>query len=145
LINKLFRLLGPDAEDKGIRLNLDIESGTDTTLSADAAQMEQVFLNLALNAIAAKPNGGVLHFRISKSEEMLQIEVGDTGKGIPAEIQSKIFEPYFTTRSDGTGMGLALCDKIIRQHDGSIDFQTSSKGTAFTILLPVMTETSEIK
>ncbi|MEI7460991.1 MAG: ATP-binding protein [Pirellula sp.] len=65
-----------------------------------------------------------------------RIDIIDEGNGVPPEIQSRIFDPYFTTRSDGTGMGLALCDKIVRQHDGSIDFETSPRGSTFTVLLP---------
>ena len=106
-------------------------------VQADAAQLEQVLLNLALNAIAAMPDGGLLRFRISQQLDRLRMDVIDTGRGIPPEIQSQIFDPYFTTRSDGTGMGLALCDKIMRQHDGSIEFQSSTSGTTFSILLPL--------
>ncbi|MEZ6089928.1 MAG: ATP-binding protein [Pirellulaceae bacterium] len=82
------------------------------------------------------PNGGLLGFRIVQQKSSIQIDVSDTGNGIPIELHSKIFDPYFSTRSEGTGMGLALCDKIIRQHDGSIDFETSSSGTTFSVLLP---------
>jgi len=99
--------------------------------------LEQVLLNLALNAMSAMPDGGTLTFRVSQPSDALRCDVVDSGRGIPLEIQSQVFDPYFTTRNDGTGMGLALCDKIIRQHDGSIDFRTGPQGTEFTILLPL--------
>ncbi len=136
MIEKLVRLLRPDAEQKKIKLIVEPPSKIAGTIQADAAQLEQVLLNLALNAIAAMPQGGTLRFRVSDQEGKLRIDISDTGNGVPPEIRSRIFDPYFTTRSDGTGMGLALCDKIVRQHDGSIDFETSPTGTTFTVLLP---------
>ena len=136
MIEKLFRLLRPDAEQKKIKLIVESTANTSVTIQADAAQLEQVFLNLALNAVEAMSNGGSLRFRLSDQEGKLRIDIIDEGNGVPPEIQSRIFDPYFTTRSDGTGMGLALCDKIVRQHDGSIDFETSPRGSIFTVLLP---------
>ena len=136
MIEKLVRLLRPDAEQKRIKLIVESPANTTATIQADAAQLEQVFLNLALNAVAAMPNGGSLRFKLSDQEGKLRVDIIDEGNGVPPEIQSRIFDPYFTTRSDGTGMGLALCDKIVRQHDGSIDFETSPRGSTFTVLLP---------
>ena len=136
MIEKLVRLLRPDAEQRMIKLIFEPPKSNSGLIQADPAQLEQVLLNLALNAVAAMPQGGVLRFLVYDQEEKLRIEIIDTGNGIPPEIQSQVFDPYFTTRSDGTGMGLALCDKIVRQHDGSIDFETSPSGTTFTILLP---------
>ena len=136
MIEKLVRLLRPDAEQKSIKLVVEAPGKTTSLIQADAAQLEQVLLNLALNAVAAMPQGGTLRFTLSHQEGKLRIDICDTGNGIPPEIQSRIFDPYFTTRSDGTGMGLALCDKIVRQHDGSIDFETSPSGTTFSVLLP---------
>lgn len=137
VLDRLVRLLRPDAEQKSIKLTVESVLNPVQLIQADASQLEQVLLNLALNAIAAMPQGGTLRFALSEQDEKLRIDVCDTGNGIPQEIQSKIFDPYFTTRNDGTGMGLALCDKIIRQHDGSIDFETSPSGTTFTVLLPI--------
>ena len=139
MIEKLVRLLRPDAEQKKIKLIVEPPRKIAGTIQADAAQLEQVLLNLALNAIAAMAHGGTLRFSVSDQEGKLRIDISDTGNGIPSEIQSRIFDPYFTTRSDGTGMGLALCDKIVRQHDGSIDFKTNRLGTTFTVVLPYST------
>ena len=136
MIEKLVRLLRPEAEKKKVKLIVKPPRTPISSIQADAAQLEQVLLNLALNGVAAMPNGGTLLFKVSHQEEKLRIDIRDTGNGIPAEIQSRVFDPYFTTRSDGTGMGLALCDKIVRQHDGSIDFETSPNGTTFSVLLP---------
>jgi PAS domain S-box-containing protein len=137
MIEKLVRLLRPEAEQKKIKITFKSDRNLDGRIQADAAQLEQVLLNLAINSIAAMPDGGELHFNVSQQDGKLRVDVRDTGNGIPVEIQSRIFDPYFTTRRDGTGMGLALCDKIIRQHDGSIEFETSPIGTTFTVLLPM--------
>ena len=131
------RLLRPQAEAQGVLMEFQPPTESLGEILADSVQLEQVLLNLALNALAAMPDGGKLVFRVSRQQDSLRIDVADSGKGVPEEIQSQIFDPYFTTRSDGTGMGLALCDKIIRQHDGGIDFRTSPAGAEFTVRLPM--------
>jgi len=146
LIEKLVRLLKPQAEQQNIQLVTDFSDTAIGTLLADSVQLEQVLLNLALNGMAAMPDGGTLKFTVDPLDAAIRIMVSDTGVGIPEHIRSQIFDPYFTTRSDGTGMGLALCDKIIRQHGGSIGFRTGAEftdesgsvlpGTEFTISLP---------
>ncbi len=136
LIEKLVRLLRPQAEKQGVAIRVNLPLEPLGMIQADATRLEQVFLNLALNGLAAMRKGGTLTFELFEEEEMFCIGVRDTGSGIPVEIQSQIFDPYFTTRNDGTGMGLALCDKFIRQHDGSIDFESSSEGTCFTVMVP---------
>jgi two-component system nitrogen regulation sensor histidine kinase GlnL len=112
-------------------------NGFSGRVQGDSGQLEQVLLNLALNALAAMPHGGQLIFKVDSHEGFARIVVSDTGHGIPEEIQSQIFDPYFTTRNDGTGMGLALCEKIIRQHEGTIEFRSSNRGTQFTVRLPL--------
>lgn len=136
LIDKLIRLLRPEAEQKRIALEFASPPLQQLFIQADPAQLEQVLLNLALNSMAAMPNGGTVRFAVAIEPHSIRLDVSDTGYGIPPEIQSRIFDPYFTTRSDGTGMGLALCEKIVRQHDGRIDFQSSPSGTSFSIHLP---------
>ncbi|QDV66775.1 Sensor protein ZraS [Rosistilla carotiformis] len=136
LIDKLVRLLCPQADRQGVKIKIESPCEMLGLIQADSVRLEQVFLNLALNAMAAMPNGGLLRFRVSQQNDQIRIDVADSGIGIPAEIQSQVFDPYFTTRNDGTGMGLALCDKIVQQHDGSIDFRSSPEGTEFTVLLP---------
>ena len=136
LIENLVRLLRPQAEKQNVSIRVSVPAEKLGMINADATRLEQVFLNLALNGLTAMPDGGTLTFELSTREDFLRIDVSDTGTGIPAEIQSQIFDPYFTTRDEGTGMGLALCDKFIRQHDGNIDFETSPSGTCFSVFLP---------
>ena len=137
LIDKLIRLLRPQAEKQRVNIRVETPRNSVGMIHADSIRLEQVLLNLALNALAAMPDGGTLSFTFAKEKQSVRIGVSDSGSGISPEIQSQIFDPYFTTRNNGTGMGLAICEKIVRQHEGSIDFQTSDKGTEFTLRLPV--------
>ncbi|MCG6156468.1 two-component system sensor histidine kinase NtrB [Rubinisphaera margarita] len=142
LIVKLVRLLRPQANSQDVQIELDLAVVDPPTVQADSVQLEQVLLNLALNGLAAMPEGGTLTFRLSLQEDFVRIDVSDTGHGVPTEIAHEIFDPYFTTRREGTGMGLALCDKIVRQHGGTIEFHSRNlspgqPGTEFTVLIPL--------
>ncbi len=112
-------------------------------IRASKIQLQQILINLANNAIEAMPNGGTLLIRTLLSARRpgyVEIQVQDTGHGIPSGIQLKIFEPFFTTKETGkgAGMGLALAYEIIRRHEGIIEFQSAEgKGTTFTIYLPI--------
>lgn len=114
----------------------------------DAKQMQQVFLNIFLNAFQAMPAGGILTITTSRlfrqDREFVRIEVADTGPGIPAQILEKIFTPFFTTKAQGTGLGLPICCKLIHLHNGDIRVTSDDRhGTAFTVELPAC-RTNEI-
>jgi signal transduction histidine kinase len=101
--------------------------------------MEQVLVNLVLNAIAAMPAGGRLAFHHVMDGPFLTLIVSDTGEGIPEENLEKIFDPFFTTKrnGEGTGLGLAVCRKIIEQHGGKISASSRpGEGTEFSVSLP---------
>lgn len=106
----------------------------------DVNQMQQVMVNLLLNAVESMEDGGKLTVRTSLDpEQMLQvIEVKDTGCGIPTEHLDRIFEPFFSTKPKGTGLGLAVSYGIVRNHDGDIEVQSEpGKGSRFIVALPV--------
>ena len=104
----------------------------------DRALLKQALLNLVLNALEAMPQGGQLQLTLSRRGEMAEITVGDTGKGIPAENQKKIFQLFFSTRPGGSGIGLASTFRIVQLHNGSIDFTSEvGRGTTFRIELPL--------
>lgn len=116
-------------------------------LLADEAQMGQVFQNLTVNACHWQPHGGTLRIdienvRIEEDESQpppgtyLRIEVRDSGPGIPESLRGRVFDPYFTTRSGGTGLGLATCHSIVARHGGRIECLPSSQGALFRLLLP---------
>ena len=110
------------------------------TIPVDAHKMEQVLVNLVMNAIMAMPAGGRLVFRHIVDGPFLTLIVSDTGEGIPEENLEKIFDPFFTTKrnGEGTGLGLAVCRKIIEQHGGKISVSSRpGEGTEFHIVLPL--------
>ncbi|MBW6502825.1 HAMP domain-containing protein [bacterium] len=110
---------------------------------ADPTQLQQVFLNLFLNALHAMPRGGELGVRTRLEEDgtTIRVEVSDTGSGIREDLVNKVFQPFFTTKPKGTGLGLAISRQMIEQHDGTIAVANRPGGGAlFTIRLPVKTE-----
>ncbi len=123
--------------------NIEVIDKLDNTLpkiTADPHQLDQVFVNLLLNAIQAMPDGGQLIIKsvVDKSEGV-EISIMDTGEGIPKENQEKIFEPLFTTKARGIGMGLAIVHARVTGHDGTIDLQSEvGIGSIFTIKLPLV-------
>lgn len=106
-------------------------------------QLEQVLLNLFVNAWHAMPEGGTLTISTARQPQQLVVQVQDTGHGIPSEHLPRIFDPFFTTKNPekGTGLGLFLCQQIIGQHEGSMTVESAvGKGSLFTIILPLAQE-----
>ena len=130
------------------RIGVERQFGRVPAVRANGNQIQQVLLNLFINARQAMPQGGEVLLRLAHDVEndMVDIVVRDTGKGIPPEKLTRIFEPFFSTKSGpdatgkgGTGLGLASCREIIEAHRGRIRVaSTLGKGTEFTIKLPVM-------
>jgi two-component system sensor histidine kinase HydH len=107
----------------------------------DKDKLTQVFLNLFINSIQAMEQGGVLSIDTYMQNDKVISHIEDTGCGIDRESISKVFDPYFTTKSDGTGLGLAMSAKIIEEHNGSIEFRSEvGKGTVVRISLPSQQE-----
>lgn len=110
------------------------------TFQADRSQIEQVLINLITNARDASPNPKSeikIHLRRNTAEDEVQISVQDYGQGIPVEAQERIFVPFYTTKPNGSGIGLALCKQIVNQHHGYITLHsTVGKGSLFTLCLP---------
>ncbi len=129
----LARLLGTD-----VKLALDLASKPPRVL-IDPVQLEQVLVNLVMNARDAMPEGGTVTVRTSAGTEGVVLEVRDTGVGIPPEFRTRIFEPFFTTKPTGagTGLGLATVYGIVRQAEGRVDVETEAgRGTCFRIVFP---------
>jgi len=104
----------------------------------DSDQIHQVLLNLLLNSVQAIEGSGLVKVEISEVDEMACVTVSDTGRGIPFEHLPNIFRPFFTTKGNGTGLGLSLARRIVEEHHGKIEVTSSSgKGTTFTVTLPV--------
>lgn len=106
----------------------------------DADKLEVVFDNIIMNAVEANNERGEVSIRIKDNNNEILIEIEDSGSGVPQELMTKIFEPLFTTKQRGTGLGLASCKRIIEQHGGSISVKT--KPSIFSIKLPKLLEIS---
>jgi PAS domain S-box-containing protein len=134
---------------ENIAIKLDLQVGL-PPLSGDPNQLEQVVMNLVLNARNAMPEGGRLEIRSFRAHSLdgnnrrkVAIEIADSGVGIPKESLGRIFEPYFTTRNrgEGTGLGLAISQRIVTDHQGEISVRSRiGGGTTFTIELPSINE-----
>jgi signal transduction histidine kinase len=137
LIAGLGEFIRAELEQSNIRLLLELDENLPPALF-DERYMKQVLLNLIKNAQAAMPNGGLLTIATLGSDSEIRISVCDTGAGISQENLKKIFEPYFTTKGSGTGLGLTLVYKIIREHRGEMSVDSrEGEGTDFEIILPV--------
>ncbi|MDH3852786.1 MAG: ATP-binding protein, partial [Deltaproteobacteria bacterium] len=107
---------------------------------ADPMQMQQVFLNLLLNAVEAMPDGGMLATKTSydKKLDSIEITISDTGSGMEQSVKSKVFQPFFTTKRKGSGLGLSITRRLVEQHGGQIYVESDpGKGTVFNIFLHV--------
>ncbi len=119
--------------------NIRLESNyrAKTPVNVDSRQMHRVFSNLTENAIQAMPEGGKLTVETRESEHAVDITFADTGVGIPEENMSRLFQPLFTTKAKGIGMGLAICKRIIEQHGGTITVQSKAdRGAVFIMRMP---------
>jgi PAS domain S-box-containing protein len=137
LIAETLELAGLNLHDQSIRVVFSPASNLPAIL-ANGGQLRQVFLNLVLNAIEAMPAGGVLTVRTSVAAGATLIEVQDTGVGIPDDIRPRLFEPFFTNKSNGTGLGLSISAHIVTQHGGRIEVESiPGQGSTFRVILPL--------
>ncbi len=119
------------------RIFIKKQYNNDIEIIGDSGKLQQVFLNLGLNAIEAMPDGGELTVTVFDKDDKIEIDFKDTGTGIDEKNRKKIFYPFFTTKEQGTGLGLAISYRIIEEHRGNIDLDTvPGSGTTFKIILP---------
>ena len=136
LIQTTGKLLG-ETLDRKIRLEFDLTNEC-TNIKADETQIEQVLLNLAINARDAMPDGGLLKFSSRVDNDQVVVQVTDSGTGIDRETLPKIFDPFFSTKGErGTGLGLYITKRVVEEHLGTIEAQTGDRGTTFVISLPL--------
>jgi PAS domain S-box-containing protein len=134
-LDELLKIVNIQAEAQHIKIYTNIESEEEVNI--DYQQIKQVFINLFRNSIDATGEGGSISFKYRKINDKSVFELSDTGCGIPKENLKKIFDIYFTTKSDGTGMGLSIVRQIIIQHNGTIEVDSEiNKGTKIIITLP---------
>jgi two-component system NtrC family sensor kinase len=145
VIGSVARLLSHQKKNLPVDIKVDVVADL-APVSGDAGQLQQAIIALATNGLDAMPEGGVLTLAARDVDKSVQVEVKDTGFGIPAENLAKIFEPFFTTKEvgRGTGLGLAVCYGILTEHGGTLDVQSSvGFGTTFTITLPAVSKNGE--
>ncbi len=138
LLNRIADFMQEDADRRGI--TLDRQLGDVRPIKGDEERLRQVLMNLALNAMDAAPRGGWVRLAASstpRGDVLLVVE--DNGPGIPEDIASRIFEPFYTTKPSGSGLGLPICLQIITQHGGTMELKRSEAGGArFEIRLPTV-------
>ncbi|MBN1506764.1 MAG: hypothetical protein JW955_07955 [Sedimentisphaerales bacterium] len=138
LVSDMIDFYSPQAHDHTLTVRQSF-AAEPLVCSADPGALRQVLLNLFINAQQAMDHGGELMIRTGRRADRATIQINDTGKGIPPERLPTIFRPYSSSRSGGTGLGLATAKKIIEAHHGSISVHSElSKGTSFTIELPLV-------
>lgn len=138
IVGAVVALAGHTAERQGIRLETDLPP--QAAVRGDPEQLQQVILNLTLNAIQAMPEGGRITLSARREDSFFAIRVTDEGEGIPEESLDRIFDPFYTTKESGTGLGLAVAHQIVVQHGGRIQVaRNPGKGVTFTVLLPAAT------
>jgi signal transduction histidine kinase len=138
LIEETVRFFQPEIQDRDIVVETELRSDL-PVLEVDRDQMKQVFYNAIKNSFEAMKRRGILRIRTDRDDTHVKISFTDTGGGISAENLSRVFEPYFTTKSGGSGLGLLIVRRIIREHGGELAIEsTEGKGVTLTVRLPVL-------
>ena len=136
-VREIVELASPQAAANGIQVLLHDDSDG-AHIRVDVDMIKQALLNVVVNAIQAMPGGGELRIESGLHEDEAEIRINDSGVGIPPELRDKIFRLYFTTKPQGSGIGLAMTFRIVQLHDGTIDFTSEpGKGTTFVVRLPL--------
>jgi signal transduction histidine kinase len=137
LIDRVLSLATFDLNNAGIVVHKDMIEAL-PSIKADRALLEQVFLNLLINAIDAMPEGGEIRISGKTDERFVEVMIWDRGTGISSDIRSRIFDPFFTTKNQGTGLGLSIAFNIVKAHGGKLFFNSNEgTGTVFTVRMPI--------
>jgi signal transduction histidine kinase len=143
LLREVQGLMAPGLESRSVKLTL--ESSPELLVRADSGRLKQVLINLVRNAAEAIEGAGTITLRArtarlplgGRETEVVVLEVSDTGKGISAEAQKRLFDPFFSTKETGTGLGLPIAARIVEKHGGLLQYQTQpGHGTTFGVVLP---------
>ncbi|MEE9518383.1 MAG: ATP-binding protein [Candidatus Adiutricales bacterium] len=138
-IRSVISMLQAQKVFKELKVELDLPDNIPPIIM-DRDHLNQVIVNIALNAAQAMPQGGSLKASVALQQGSIQIRFQDSGHGIPDDIKDRVFDPFFTTKGvgEGTGLGLAICQKIVESYQGGITFESRADvGTSFTIMLPI--------
>ena len=137
VVEKTLELLRPEIENRGITVKTKLARSL-TATPIDATQLQQVLVNLVKNASQAMTTGGTLTLQTGENNDGVWVSVADTGGGIPQEQINRIFEPFYTTKKKGSGLGLMIVQRIVRAHNGRIELESNvGRGTTFRVWLPL--------
>ena len=137
IVSDIVTTVTPEAETHRVTVKSDCPRDL-PEINADPAMLRQALLNLALNGCQAMPDGGTLRIACHRgARDRIEVDVEDTGVGIPPENLQKIFDLYFTTKEKGSGIGLSMVYRIVQLHDGEVEVQsTPGRGTRFRLMFP---------
>jgi signal transduction histidine kinase len=136
VLSSLVQFMTPEAQQKNVKLSVECEAAR-VKIRGDADLLKQAFLNLLRNGMEAMPEGGPLEILIRREAAEIVVVVKDAGVGIPVESKAKIFQLYFTTKTQGSGIGLAVTYRVVQLHNGSIQFESQpQEGTSFELRFP---------
>jgi signal transduction histidine kinase len=136
IVEEAVRFLAPEIKNRDIVVEQELRSDL-PLLELDRDQLKQAFYNVIKNSFEAMKSRGILRIRTDMDESHVIVRFTDTGGGISAENLSRVFEPYFTTKTSGTGLGLLIVRRIVREHGGEMSIESSEgKGLTLTIRLP---------
>jgi signal transduction histidine kinase len=142
VLDEVSLLAAPDAAQHGVKIVRELPDDP-VPVKVDVDFIKQAMLNVVLNGVQAMPSGGTLTIAARRNDDTVVTEVRDQGTGIPAGVQDKIFELYFTTKETGSGIGLAQTYQIMQWHYGSVDFESAERqGTTFRLRLPLAEQRS---
>ncbi|MFI5336356.1 MAG: ATP-binding protein, partial [Opitutales bacterium] len=140
VIEDTLHLLRAKLTQSGVQLRYHAP-GRPLTVEAHKGQLQQVFLNLILNSLQAMPAGGTLALGCTADGGRVHVDIADTGTGIPAELQPRIFESFLSGRADGTGLGLTIAQRIVKDHHGELSLiRTGPDGTTMRVTLPLLAQ-----
>jgi two-component system, sporulation sensor kinase E len=134
LVAEIETWIQSQVSEHGVQCTFDLRQ--ETPISGDRDMIRQLFLHLIKNAVEAMDQSGVLTIAARELPERVEIDIGDTGPGIPYYLFDKIFDAFYTTKEKGTGLGLAICQRIVTDHGGQIRVSSKGFGTTFTVSLP---------
>jgi signal transduction histidine kinase len=136
LMDETLALIRPQADVQGVEMTVEA-SDPPAEVRGDRERLKSSLSNLAINALQAMPTGGRLNVQVAREDGFVKVSLSDTGVGISKEALGKIFEPYFSTKQTGFGLGLAVTKTIIEEHQGSIEVNSElDRGTTFIVKVP---------
>ena len=137
LLSHAVSMVHEQCRQKNVRIATDTGTAPEVIGDIDGPQIQQVIINLLLNAIDASPPSDVVTVKLESRDDHVAITIEDNGPGIPEDARAHIFDVYFTTKPDGVGLGLSVSREIVVNHGGRMEFESGPEGTTFRILLPV--------